>query len=171
MKIVMLAAAAVAIATPQPNAPAGVWTEADSPNSTSVSYRSPTRDSKSLLDFDCEQKPHYLRIDSQALSAKGWKAGTHATAILGGKAFDAETFALGAGKHSYISAQVKLSKGVLAALERPGPYGLVLKPDSMIALARPPIPGKWAPSPIDLIPGCTLSMNGGLDGGDDEDNN
>ena len=79
---------------------------------------------------------------------------------------------MGPPGHLYISAQVKLTKDVLAALKKPGLFGLIVKSGSMIAVAKPQIPGKWAPSPIDMVSGCTSSMNGDFDdSGDDENGN
>lgn len=168
VKLIMILAASLALAAPQPNAPAGAWYSFDSPDSTSVAYRAKL--SSPLLDFDCEQQPHYLRIDAATLSAKGLKKGSHGMAILGGKAFDAKLAALGTPGRLYVTARVKLTKDVLASLGKPGPFGLVLKSGSLIAMAKPPVPGKWAPSPNDLISGCTSSMNGDFDDRDDDEN-
>jgi hypothetical protein len=165
MRLFMIAAAGLAVAAIQPNAPPGVWTSADSPDSTSVAYRLKSTDGERLLDFNCEEEPRHLRIDANTLSGRGWTKGSRATVILAGRKFDAQTFIIGAPGRPTIAARVPLSREVLAALSRPGAFGVIAKSGSMIAQVRPQIAGSWAPSPIDMIPGCTSSLRGDFDTG------
>jgi hypothetical protein len=172
MKRIVFALAALACAcsgpAPKPEAP-GTWAAADSPETTYVSYSN--AEGVGLLNFNCESEQGSLRIDAFAILAKAWVKGDRATATLGGKTFDAETFAVGEGDDAFIVANVKLSDAVIAALRLPGVFGVTYKGATVTALAPAPAePGtnaSWSPSPVDLVPGCKWNMAGELGGDDD----
>ncbi|MFZ4602439.1 MAG: hypothetical protein ACOYM8_08275, partial [Caulobacterales bacterium] len=136
MKRIVFALAALACAcsgpAPKPEAP-GTWAAADSPETTYVSYSN--AEGVGLLNFNCESEQGSLRIDAFAILAKAWVKGDRATATLGGKTFDAETFAVGEGDDAFIVANVKLSDAVIAALRLPGVFGVTYKGATVTALA------------------------------------
>jgi len=172
MKRIVFALAALACAcsgpAPTPEAP-GTWAAADTLETTSVSYSN--AEGVGLLNFNCQSAQGSLQIDAVAIGAKAWVKDDRATATLGGKTFDAETFAVGEGDDAFVVARVKLSDAVIAALELPGVFGVTYKGATVTALAPAPAePGNnasWSPSPVDLVPGCKRNMAGELGGDDD----